>query len=702
MDTELLWAGIDRRLWLDEPAASALHLDPYTVWALQTEFRSLAYTGARTHGAVNQRALPEALAFVLEHALDVLPVPAPGLDFSIPAVYAQALPDGRLPRFITLRLPTEGLTVGEVQQAVLKLLRTPGVLRLQMGTQRPVDAPAVPVAHAGPDGSATVAPWPDPPQVVLGVLDDGCPFAHAALRGTTGTRVAALWDQSLDRPAAAPWQQLPRLGYGAQLIGTDMAALMARHTDVEGLDEADLYNDPDVAMPHLAGRNSHAAAVIGLLAGHGPSLPHRAWPKAGQAPVPAEDGVSHPVAHPVDPPSSMPLVVVQLPREQVKVTSGRWLAVNALDGLHYLIDAARQLRSDGQRPTLVANMSYGGQAGAHDGTGLLESAMRALCSADPQLALVLPAGNSHGMQADVDALLPQPVCASGVHGLHILAPGDTRTFTLLAPPDKQFETYLELWFSLPDAEAGSQQPQWLEPGEVRITATSPTGQVLTAVFPDIVFSDPAPQNTVAGLICLRKVSQSRLRSMALLVTAATQNNTRRVESAAGRWEVQVTHTGTTTRRLQVDAWVERDDTTVGAVRRQAARLVANADGQSAHLQDANTLAHRSLHPRMVTAGALRNRDTGSGHPDVSAYSAAGLDNTSGPGFSALVDSDMAAPGMLVAGSQSGTVARSDGTSLAAPQVARWLAEQVAGGQSLDAVLNGPWTGRTARRGAWVP
>lgn len=701
--------------------------DPYAEWALQTNFRAFKR---------RQKVLPNALTFLVElhHPYDpAMPfivagaaatppavaggartINIGGVDLQVPLAYERALPHtGLNASFITVRLDTKLFELlpsdmrVPLRKVVRQLMAAKLVKRLQIGFQRPGfdDLVADPVPPAL-DPPSNDAPG-DVPKVVLGVVEDACPFGHTALLHGGRTRIDTLWDQSIVKPpVTAPWADLAAFPYGQQLGQDAMHQLIATYSTSGGLDEAMMYADERLKMRALTRRPSHAAAVLALLAGPPPAL-GRGTPDdgAGLALVGA-DGAA--------PPLLAPLVVVQLPREQTTISAGRWLAVNALDALHFVMGRARQWADGAAAPALVVNLSYGAIAGPHDGTSLLESALDELCAGYTNMAVVLAAGNTHGMVRNTDALDQCDYLPGGVHATQDLPAGGAVTFTLLAPADKPFETALELWFS--DLAEPADQDQWLDIGEVEVTVTSPDGSNLVAgcgaqyfhpvELPSAAQPTPEPPTT-AGLIFKRKPSQSLHRSMALLVLAATRVHADFVEAPAGRWTVVVRNVRQAgARPLQVQAWVERDDSTYGIDRPQSARLVPNDGGDAGHLDDHNILSNLASGRNTLSVGALvQLREVADpARWMVSAYSAAGPSGTAGPALSALADAGVALSGIRTAGSQSGMVLRTNGTSMAAPLAARWIAQQLAGGQTLAqikaAVLAAP--GRNARRGMAVP
>lgn len=685
------WMAVIYQSLSDKP------IDPYACWGLMTGFRSLRQKDKR---------LPSVLSFAVElekpyspgvHTFEppaVLTLAGggdagwAGLPARVPSAYTQRLPSGCAPRFVTLRLNIHKNNNWETVHAYVQhLILTPYVKRLHIGLPRGVNNPD-PGQGEKPD---SLPGWARNPKVVVGVIDDTFPFAHRALRrgiDAMSTRVVGLWDQTTMRSTAGLVPAPVGFPYGVHWSHDALDTSLRNHVQGQEVDEEAVYASAEIhARPWLR-RSSHAAAVMGLLAGAGRAMPHMPQtPDSGDAPLAFE-----PLA---DEAADAPVVVVQLPGEQTSVRAGRWLGVNALDGLHHLISTARRLGKPGALPPpLVVNMSYGAAAGPHDGTGMLESAIDELCiGSKDTLAVVLAAGNAHGTQRDADH--PLGYLPGGTHARQPLKPGGTASFTLFIPPDKQFETYLELWFSVPEGPAC--QEAYLVPhvpdksdGEVEIDVIAPDGQCMSAVqCPGIgVAPRGAPSEKIeAGLFFMRRVSQGHGRSMALLVVAATQVSSKHVEAPAGRWRITLRHkkADTAARSFSVDAWVERDDTEVGAVRPQSARLVENADGSPSGLSDENTFTSIATGRMTFKAGALMDRGNGLESTQVSAYSAEAVDDLHGPDFSSVADTHAALPGIRVSGSQSGMVLRANGTSMAAPQAARYLVNELASPKTLAQV-----------------
>lgn len=670
-------------------------LDPYVIWGIYTQLRTLgeeerAPSVLTFSAELNEPYRPDLHTFEPLASLDAAGAPPPA---HVPSAYAHGSPwdhpKASTPTFVTFRLDVHGRSWKDILAGVHALIQLGYVKRLQIGQQRGVD-------NRDPGQRVNPAPplpgWAHGAQVLIGVLDDTCPFAHRALRRADdplATRVVSLWDQTTlnqGLTVAPPPKGFP---YGRHRTDRELDERMRAHVHAQEVDEEGVYASAGIDGLPLMRRVSHAAAVTCLLAGAG-----RAAPRLPQPVNEGDDG------HPFgdignDAAASAPLAVVQLPREQTAVRAGRWLAVNALDGLHHLIGVARRLGEESGKapPRLVVNMSYGAMAGPHDGSGMLESAIDELCRAsNGGLAVVVAAGNSHGTRRHAENDLGYT--PGGLHAVQALEPGGSARFTLFIPPDKQSETYLEFWFSEQGKPPGQCPDEFLDAdvdgqgGEVEIVVEPPVGDPWPAVVcPGLHVAPEDVAPTEGGLFFIRKPVQGRHRSMALLVVAATQVSGKYVSAPSGRWCITLRHkkaaADAAARRWSVDAWVERDDTDVGAVRPQSARLVDNIDGTPGGLTDGNTFSSLATGLETFKAGALMDRGRGRASERFSAYSAAGASDALGPEYSALADAHAALPGIRVSGAQSGMVVRANGTSMAAPQAARHLVEELVKGRTLQ-------------------
>lgn len=683
-------------LWLTLEGHAKRHIDPYTVWALHSDFRAFARNGQ----------LPDVLDFLVQleapydpqvHRWDALP---PGTRAVVPAIYAEPLP-GTCERasFISVRLHI-GADTGAPESAsasasdsasacaraaAVALMLHPAVLRAQIGIPQP-PLPSEPLAPGSILGKSASAGSDRPkpparPKVVMAALEDACPFAHQSLRGPDNrTRVAALWDQSAVQ--ASKHDPAPAgLGYGRERSPAQLHALMDRYTQDGRIDEERLYVDPASLQQRVRlSFGSHAAAVLTLLAGDQRQLPCL----PGRVATRALDNVRS-AARARDAAALAPLVVVQLPREQIDVAGSRWFTVRALDGLRYIMAQACRLGGSGRKPTpLVVNVSYGSIAGAHDGSALLESATQELVQGHGTMTVVLAAGNAAGGALRAEGAGPLSRKPRGFHAQKDpLAPGAQASLRVLVPPEMARETYVEIWFEpATKGQAKHSGPLFLGPREVFVEVESPVGERMRVTrFPGTDFDNSEPQRISSGLLAFSRVAQSQQRSMALLVIGATALAGERPAAPSGHWTVRVHNRGE--RALNVQAWVERDWVPRSGQPTQRAWLQRGPAGQgSFELNDKNTLNNIATGTGVVRVGAAMALGPAL-QPKASPYTSAPAAGARPIEFFAVADESPAKPGIRVCGNLTGSVNRMNGTSIAAPQVARWLAGRLAAGDTRD-------------------
>jgi hypothetical protein len=655
-----------------DPKDPAPWRDPYLRWAVLTNFRSL-------QGRNNE--FPAQLSFIVERtetSTSWQGLNGLGGVVTVEPVFSQALSNGSLSRFATLRVKTAKLSDDELKEKILQLLKHKDIKRIQLGYPRgrprgqgeqkpPPNPPDRGIAHSGPQIA----------EVVIGVIDDGCPFAHPDLCDEFGhTRLAALWLQSTFDPVKVPWRFPTDLGYGRTLDRAAMndfidAAQPGDHLDeLLCYQEAFAFNDKDAETGRtwlkpnraLLARASHGGSVMAVAAGRLPNL-HDERPKY-------ETGDDLHGAR-GDAASRCPLIFVDMPRELVEISSGRWLPVTGLDGLRFILQQARAcfVGPGGARVPVVANMSSGSTAGAHSGEAMFERAMDELLAADEHFAITLAAGNSR--DAESHARLDVPGRGSATVGVFV-------------PASQPYDTLVEFWL-----------PPCVDTSTVEFSVTSPEGEVRTVsrAVPEAVFAegiaatDAAEQKArkrTAALMFFPKVVQATDRTMVLLAVCGTVHSTRRLTLAAsGPWQVTVSHRGAS--ELRVQAWIERDEIVFGTRRDQAARFFA-MDGDcrntKALVRKTNTLSNIATGEHAFAVAGYRGQKVDGPMAD---YSGAPPGRWQAQDrylpFAARADAGHSHPGVRAPGNRGNVVRRLNGTSVAAPQAARYVANQMAAGKT---------------------
>lgn len=524
-------------------------------------------------------------------------------------------------------------------------------------------------------------------RLLIGVLDDGCPFAAAhflkeSSSGRAGTRVRAIWDQTWGRNPIDVTdrnghpcqfgQTLPDMNYGLEFRRTpEKAGATLRRI---GLDEwIDLHLTPagsidedscyqDAAFASLAYQGSHGAHVLDVLAGRIP-------PSSRIGPAPPAD--------PRDPPSWTPpgtaedptgsvndVVFVQFARDCIRDATGVWLTSYVYDAILYILSHAHP-----NTEHVVINLSYGPTTGPHNGTAQLEALLTTFVrkydgvKRKPKLEIVLAAGNSF---------------ASEGHLFYRREGGGPNQveWTWRLPPDNTSSCFAEIWM-----ETGAT-------GGVGVTLTSPSGKIYQPAAPVYPPPKPLPQAGVDLPIPWGGNADTMWR---LQVEATVAGSGALVEVAEhGDWTIRVTGIR---ENAEVHAYAARTDPNMNV--RTGAKRSYFVDAKWEHARSAEAACVRidgefdrrgSLIRRHGTLNGIATakddgvRVAGSyilQNGRRSAYSSAGparygqLAHRMGPDYLLLGDEAHALGGVRARGNRSGSVFRLIGTSAAAPQLARW-------------------------------
>jgi Subtilase family len=620
-------------------------VDPYLRWAILTDFRNFR--------RVDKAMGVSHLSFIVERK-------AQSKDWDdlhhfderirIPEIYrTRSLANGKLSTFATLRINIRGLDSAPVKDLILKVLEHPDVVRIQLGYPR------------GQDGSDSPnGPGQDPigvrikKSVVLGIVDDGCPFAHPDLCDVEGNaRIAVLWQQTvLDKPEQR-WRKPVGFDHGRVLDADAMNKFIAEARVRGDVDELRCYQDAFAtdelgyrkANRALLTRASHGGSVMAIAAGTPSNLGGCVYGKAGDAA------------------SKAPLIFVDLPREQVEISSGRWISINALDGLRFILREARHryVHPKGGEVPVVVNISSGSTAGAHRGQAMLERAMDEVLNADPRVAVTLAAGNSRNQES---------------HAQFDVAAGGSATLGVFVPAIQRFDTHVELWL-----------PPMQDQSQVAVCVTAADGEEMMVWADrreDFIYQG---DGVSAALLFYPKVVQAGKAdwTMVLLAVSATaKSGTRRTEqwpySAAGPWRLTVHNAGTA--KVALEAWIERDEVVFGTRRDQMARFFTPDDegpgDDGGMVSRVNTMSNISTGQTVFPVAAYRGPTDGGPLAEYSgAPPAAWAAQKRYLPFAARADTGKAHPGVRVPGNRGNVMRRMNGTSVAAPQAARYVANAMA-------------------------
>ena len=307
-------------------------------------------------------------------------------------------------------------------------------------------------------------------EVIVGVVDFGCDFAHPSFRKGTTSRILALWDQNagpeggageqpLVRPADAGaiiGDEACRFGYGRLFTQQDIELVLKTWQETSPSDGQAPYRmlgyDPHhhyyTSKAPGAGTGApsgaHGTMVLGTAAGGR----RKSCSYFGDAEMPTVVGVA----------PDAKIVFVQV-RTHVQGDGRRILDANdVVDGVAFIIHTADQ-----RRLPCVINLSLNTMSGPHDGDGHFERRLSSLLKsgrAGSQIrgrAVVVAAGNLPEQEFEMrrwqhitDKVLPaQPFAFFWLHVLSASTPDRTRNS-------------LEIWY---DAQEAWLQVSLTPPGE---------------------------------------------------------------------------------------------------------------------------------------------------------------------------------------------------------------------------------------------
>ena len=536
-----------------------------------------------------------------------------------------------------------------------------------------------PAASApGEDDGAFLHPEAAPrpgPACVVGVIDDAIPLAleRLAVRGSDGalrSRIASAW--MMGAPAGPG-----EVRFGREWRGPAIDALLnGRRVPGAGIDEEAVYRGAGLWRAargplHAGGRRAaHGAAVADLAAGADP-----------------DDRAAR----------QRPIVAACLPPEVTRDTSGTFAAWFVLLGTLHVLDRARRLAAALGRPPLpvVVNLSYGVTAGAKDGSGLVEGfqrlvAERGVAGVGP-VRFVLPMGNHR--QGRLRARLT-----------------DGATLRWQVPPDDATPSFVELrgppLGAPPDPMTFALAPPGATPFETRLPHGTASELTLGGTHAARAYSG------------LARTPDGRFREV-LTIALPPTDEAAGPGGRPGAWSLTVRGAG------PFDAQVQRDDAVpgFGGGARQV-RLVddvwrsVDERGRAIHFdgpEDGPVLREGTVNA-WATAGAPWQLAASAAYPargegppwagagpgagaaspgDLAPYSAlpAGVraaDHLAlAEGARAVADLSPCTRGVPASGAFAGARLRVSGTSVAAPQVARALADALARGESPTAPICPP-------------
>lgn len=517
----------------------------------------------------------------------------------------------------------------------------------------PLDSTALPP----PDEKPTQAP---PPQilpatqgtVVMAVIDDGIAFANERFRkivaGKVKTRVEYWWLQ--DGPYIGPTSTV---SHGYELRRPDINKLLAACTVDGAIDEGLLYRKATLLDFRQQGHKSvawhaaHGTAVMDLACGYDPDPP-------------VED---------------RPIIAVQLPVRVTADTSGGSLYPWVVMAIAYILDRVAVLSGGPQAPQLpvVITLSYGRLEGPHDGTSDIERAFEQFIQqSSGKVRIVLPAGNSFLLRTHAQVEFRQA--------------NQCKSLRWRVLPDGFTPSFAEIWLPLREPDAPLNR--------LEVTITSPTGDrhTISETSGPVRWGVPGRVYAEAHY----SIAQPSGRGMFRISVAPTTylDDPTLTLSPPGTWCIELKNVNDGLTGHVVHAWVQRDDTLYGFpvrgrqsffddpcyVRFDQPGYDKETDDPDSLVKRAGTINSMATGESTIVAGGYLRKEMA-----MASYSSAGVlvGPSRFPDAAAVSEDSRIYSGIFAAGSYSGSVVAMNGTSVAAPQVARLVASDLAAGGNGD-------------------
>ncbi|WP_332775448.1 hypothetical protein [Polaromonas sp.] len=614
------FSGID---WA-KPGAST-GFDPYLIWAEADNF--VGYGLKKP-----PKWLPVLIELTAGTSIAKLLTAASPAWLNVPPVYTSpAAPAGL--RFCTAR----------IKPAFFKHIRPGGSLhalvqRFELGlpTGRHVEDPAPHTASNGATPTLLTGK-------VIGLIDGGLAFANANFLRNGKSRTAYFWRQDSKGVGQTP----ASMGYGHELTAADINQAMQHHTYNGMVDEGAVYTHFE--LRDLQKNVNHGTHVMDLACG-----PRTLLAQFAGAPPHPDAPPSWDLAN--DDASRHDNVTVQLDWSNVTDTSGGSMNVSVMDGLMYILSRCAPSAK------LAVNLSWGTLAGPHDGSSALEAAMDQLIELkNGKLQIIVPAGNSYQSRTHANATLSK--------GQHV-------TLHWRGQPDDSTQSFLEIW--LPQGAHG-----------VTVQITPPGRPALPALaWGKSGMWTNGGAHPLCAVIYPQSVATGAHGTCALVAAAPSFSFKSSTTTApSGIWEVKITntHSGNVT----LDAYIERDDVAIGQHTGARQSYFEDRDYDTSGnpgsfvdhpnnptpIRRSGNFNSLSTGKRTISVGGLRVADSSWARysprkpdPDGSRPQRPGVVKV--PDTVGFTDENPALIGVLGAGTRSGAVVRTIGTSDAAPQETR--------------------------------
>jgi hypothetical protein len=466
---------------------------------------------------------------------------------------------------------------------------------------------------------------------IIAVIDNGCPFAHEALRNLSGTsNIHAIWDQDLqpDFPQASGTIPIG-FNYGRQVLRAQVNKWLNANRKDGKLDEDACYKS--AFYPAMRARASHGSLVLGLLTSD------RALGRLKGAKRLARSKQK-----------DTDIIFVQVPRAIPLAPSRGSVERCMLDGIRYVLLCA----ADGASVSIV--LDYGTEMGPHNGSSWFERAVDQIVTEAKLRSIDLfPVFCSGNGFEDSRHIVLNPHATKGKTS--------TISYNWHVPRGTDSDSFMELWTSVDDQPIIEfRGPRGFH--QTLDTATN-TGSPQSSQTSQLEFQTILCKNVGKQCQVLLRVAPSRFDSELPL-------------GAAGNWSINLHWpSDRLNKAASVHAYTHWGGHNIGFPQRvwaprftASSKLLAN---KSVVIDGLGSTWGSACGALSISAGGYEKWGMNRKAP----YSSTGTirNGTHKPNYHAVTEEFPSIDGVLSIGHRSGVVVRGKGTSFAAPQVARYLA-----------------------------
>ncbi|WP_193371356.1 S8 family serine peptidase [Pelagibius marinus] len=647
-----------------------MSLDPYSRWFLThgTEFEFSAGEASQADTDFNYRVV------VVSYTRTVEPGENPTPLFSFDGLEtASYRPNETTETALVYGLvPNAESISGSLEEAIIDLEKKVGVAEISLESmilRAPLRQRSVP---SNPD--LDTEPCWEPPigldpekAVIVAAIDDGINFAHERFRLSDGTtRVDFAWHQD------GTTQEGTRVVFGREWERHEIDAAAGDTAGDEGalLHRLGLVDFSLPGTHPVARRTTHGTHVLDLAAGSSPETSS-------------------------DDPVNQRIISVQIPCLVTEETSGALLGLFHMLSVQYILQRARRISKKLKLAVpVVINFSYAVAGGPHNGRHFIERAFEALIGHHREelerchvpyaqsavVEIVMPTGNRHLARCHASATSVNDACGEDP------AKPTEISLSWRIPGRDRSPNYLELWLPMEatDLSLEVSDPESQAPASVTLDATAPQ------VFWDhsIAQEDDRRCSIIAWVHYTTDLPElfSHQRQRVFLAIAPTDVlHINRRPALPGDWKIKLK--AKIAPGESIDAWIQRDAPPLGYRSRGVQSYfedpayerfdslgdLQDEDNARSTVRRLGSLSGIATHNKAVVVGAYRYRD---GVPGL--YSAGASEHMRAPNAMAPADTSRHLEGVLAAGSRSGTQVTISGTSVAAPQVTRYLAQILSG------------------------